>query len=195
MLVSALLLTLGATSVLGGSVIRLTYAVKGSHPVPKGWRALDRAPQDHKMELRIGLTQGEFKGLEKHLFEASNPKHSKYGNHLAADDVYKFIKPSHEASNAVHEWLYEHGVLAGDLEYTPAKDWVKINLPVSPVEDLLDTQYHTYVSEDGRTAVRTPNGLYRAICTSTFPPSNLQTPFLVLEHKPEWREKVGSLYG
>ncbi|KAK5095077.1 hypothetical protein LTR70_006049 [Exophiala xenobiotica] len=156
MLVSALLLALGATSVLGGPFIRSTYAVKGSHPVPKGWRALDRAPQDHKMELRIGLTQGDFKGLEKHLFEASNPKHNKYGNHLTADDVYKFIKPSHEASNAVHEWLYEHGVLPEDLEYTPAKDWIKINLPVSAVEDLLDTQYHTYVSEDGRTAVRTP---------------------------------------
>lgn len=68
---SALLtLALGATSVLGGPVLsRSTYAVKGSHPVPQGWRQASKAPSDHELELRIGLTQGDFKGLEKHLFE------------------------------------------------------------------------------------------------------------------------------
>ncbi|KAK5938961.1 hypothetical protein PMZ80_009154 [Knufia obscura] len=156
MLVTTLLLALGATSVLAGPVTRSTYAVKGSHPVPRGWRATERAPKDHKMELRIGLTQGDFKGLEKHLFEASNPRHTKYGNHLSADDVHHFIKPSEEASSAVHEWLYGNGILAEEIEYTPAKDWIKVNLPVSAVENLLETEYHTYVSEDGRTAVRTP---------------------------------------
>lgn len=156
MLVSTLLLALSVSAVLGGPITRSTYAVKGSHPVPRGWRALDRAPQDHKMELRIGLTQGDFKGLEKHLFEASTPTHSKYGHHLTAGDVHSFVKPSDEASSAVHEWLYENGILSEDIEYTPAKDWIKVNLPVSAVEDLLETQYHTYISEDGRTAVRTP---------------------------------------
>ena len=156
MRLSALLATFGGVSVLASPVARSTYSVKGSHPVPKGWRAFDRAPADHKVELRIGLTQGDFKGLEKHLFAASNPKHSKYGKHLSADDVHEFVKPSKEASDAVHEWLYENGISADEIEYTPAKDWIKVKMSVADVEDLLDTSYHTYISEDGRTAVRTP---------------------------------------
>lgn len=68
---SALLtLALGAASVLGGPIVsRSTYAVKGSHPVPRGWRQASKAPADHELEMRFGLTQGDFKGLEKHLFQ------------------------------------------------------------------------------------------------------------------------------
>lgn len=141
---------------LGKPVIRTNYVVKGSHPVPAGWQQQERAPADHKLELRIGLTQSDFKGLEKHLFEASNPRNSKYGQHLTADDVSNFVKPSSESTDAVHKWLFEHGISAEDLSYTPAKDWIKVYLPVEKVEELLDTTYHTYVSDDGRAAVRTP---------------------------------------
>lgn len=153
---SALLAAVGGASVLASPVARSTYSVKGSHPVPRGWRQLERAPTDHKMELRIGLTQGDFKGLEKHLYEASNPRHSKYGQHLSSEDVSRFVQPSKESSDAVHEWLMANGILADEMSYTPAKDWIKVMLPVDKVEELLDTTYHTYVSEDGRTAVRTP---------------------------------------
>lgn len=87
---------------------------------------------------------------------ASNPRHEKYGQHLSADEVHSFIQPSQDASDAVHAWLYENGVLAEEIQYTPAKDWIKVKMSVARVEDLLDTTYHTYTSEDGRTAVRTP---------------------------------------
>lgn len=87
---------------------------------------------------------------------ASNPKHSQYGKHLLADHVHDYIKPSQESSDAVHNWLYENGILAEDIGYSPAKDWIKVKMSVADVEGLLDTTYHTYKSDDGRTAVRTP---------------------------------------
>ena len=168
------LLTLG-TGVFAGPITSRSYAVKGSHPVPKGWRQMNRAPADHTMELRIGLTQSDFEGLEKHLMEASHPAHAKFGQHLTAEDVHDFIKPAQHASDAVHEWLYEHGILADEISYTPAKDWIKINLPVDKVEQLLETTYHTYISDDGRTAVRTsewslPQHLHDFV--STIQPTN-----------------------
>lgn len=149
-------LALGTSSLAGPIAARSNYAVKGSHPVPRGWRQLNRAPSDHKMEMRIGLTQGDFTSLEKHLLEASTPGHAKFGQHLSADEVHNFVKPSDEASQAVHDWLFEHGILAEDISYTPAKDWIKIEMSVEDAEKLLDTTYHTYISDDGRTAVRTP---------------------------------------
>lgn len=75
---------------------------------------------------------------------------------MSAEEVHNYIQPSQDASDAVHDWLYSNGILAEEIEYTPAKDWIKVKMTVAQVEELLDTTYHTYVSEDGRTAVRTP---------------------------------------
>lgn len=71
MLTSSLLaLALGTVSVLGGPIsTRSIYAIKGSHPVPEGWRQMQRAPASHMLELRIGLTQGNFAGLDDYLMK------------------------------------------------------------------------------------------------------------------------------
>lgn len=46
-----------------------TYAVKESHFVPRSWIRIGSAPSDHTINLRIGLTQGQFDELEKSLYE------------------------------------------------------------------------------------------------------------------------------
>ena len=66
------------------------------------------------------------------------------------------IKPSEDSLDLVHEWLLDHGIEASSLRYTPAKDWVKVRLSAAEVEQLLDTEYSTYVRDDGLSAVRTP---------------------------------------
>lgn len=86
----------------------------------------------------------------------SDPSHQRYGKHLTADEVHDLVKPAAETSDAVHEWLADNGILASDCSYTPAKDWIKVKLPVAKVEELLDTTYHSYINEDGVVAVRTP---------------------------------------
>lgn len=155
----ALLFALAASAAtIGASPIhaRSPYAVKGSHPVPAGWQKVARANTDQLMELRIGLTQGNFKELERQLYAASTPGHARFGKHMSADQVHELIKPSKAASDAVHEWLADNGIAQADCEYTQAKDWIKIKLPVGKVEELLDTTYHSYMNDDGLMAVRTP---------------------------------------
>jgi tripeptidyl-peptidase I len=105
----------------------------------------------------------------------SDPDHARYGQHLSAEEVHELIKPSHEASDAVHEWLREYGFDAADLSYSPAKDWISVKLPVSAVEDLLSTEYAVWEHEDGSTVIRTegyslPNYVHRHI--STIQPTN-----------------------
>lgn len=56
----------------------------------------------------------------------------------------------------MHEWLFDSGIEAEELRYSPAKDWIDITLPVDVVERLLDTEYNVYEHEDGTQLVRAP---------------------------------------
>ena len=169
-LVFAWLLPLLATA---ASVRRADYSVKSEHPVPAKWQQLDRAPADHRLDLRIGLKQSNFEALERELYEVSSPSHPKYGQHLSPEDVHSHVAPAETTLDQVLDWLSEHGV--NEVSFSPAKDWIKVNLPVSEVEHLLDTEYHTYVHESGHATVRTsawslPQYLHEHI--STIQPTN-----------------------
>ena len=48
---------------------RAPYAVKESHSAPRSWKKLARAPANHVIDLQIGVKQGNFRALEKHLYE------------------------------------------------------------------------------------------------------------------------------
>jgi tripeptidyl-peptidase-1 len=70
--------------------------------------------------------------------------------------VNDLVKPTDDALELVHEWLFDFGIEASDLSYSPAKDWIKVTLPVDEVETLLDTEYSIFENEDGGQIVRTP---------------------------------------
>lgn len=111
--------------------------------------------QDQLLKIRIGLKQGNFQALEKDLLEVSDPDHERYGKHLSSEEIHAHTAPSSEALDAVHQWLQGHGILADQLEYSAPKDWVLVSLPVSKVEQLLDTEYHEYEHTDGTQVIRT----------------------------------------
>lgn len=69
----------------------------------------------------------------------------------------ELVKPTDETLDLVNEWLQDSGIDSAELNYSPAKDWIKISLPISSVETLLDTTYSVYQHEDGEYIVRTPN--------------------------------------
>lgn len=61
---------LAAQLTLGSPIrARSPYAVKDSHFVPIKFTKLGPAPEEHVIELRIGVKQGDFDALEKHLYE------------------------------------------------------------------------------------------------------------------------------
>lgn len=67
------------------------------------------------------------------------------------------VQPSAETASQVLEWLQDNGVEESQLQYSNAKDWIKVALPVAAVERLLDTKYSIYEHEDGTNLVRTPD--------------------------------------
>lgn len=93
----------------------------------------------------------------------SDPAHARYGQHLSQAEVNDFVKPADETLIWVHEWLSENGIEESQLDYSPAKDWIKITLPVASVERLLDTKYSVFQHEDGEHLVRTPQWYVRVV--------------------------------
>ena len=86
----------------------------------------------------------------------SDPSHSRYGQHLSTEEVNELVTPSKHAQSLVHEWLIYENIDPTALEYSPAKDWIKISLPVGQLERLLETQYSVFEHEDGDRIIRAP---------------------------------------
>jgi len=90
------------------------------------------------------------------LSQVSDPFHHRYGQHLTKAEVDELVKPKDETLAQVHDWLCGSGITEDQLEYSHTKDWIKVTLPVSAVEELLDTQYSVFQHKDGSHVVRTP---------------------------------------
>ncbi|EIW76307.1 tripeptidyl peptidase A [Coniophora puteana RWD-64-598 SS2] len=123
---------------------------------PHGWTPVAAAPKDHVIDLKIALPQPNFGTLEKHLWEVSDPSHTRYGAHLSKEEVDELMSPHPESLSIVDEWLASHGFDESQLVRSPAKDWVTIRVPVVVAEEMLGTTYHIYEhSASGDSIVRT----------------------------------------
>ncbi|KAJ7784141.1 subtilisin-like protein [Mycena metata] len=118
--------------------------VKESVVPPATWTKFGAAPPDHMIKLRIALPQSNFRALEEHLYEISNPYHERYGAHLTKEEVEALVAPHPESVDSVTNWLSSHGIGEGDISRSPAGDWLIIEAPVSLIETMLDTKYHVW---------------------------------------------------
>ncbi|KAG9236157.1 putative Tripeptidyl-peptidase SED2 [Amylocarpus encephaloides] len=147
-------IAIGAQAVFATPIVaRSVYDVKEVHYAPRAWRNRGRAAPNHKIHLQLGLKQSNFAELDRHLYEVSDPDHSRYGQHLSVEEIHELVKPEEESLDLVHEWLILNGVR--DFKYSEAKDWVSIYVDVGTAESLLDTEYSVFQHDDGSTLVRT----------------------------------------
>ncbi|KAL0581860.1 hypothetical protein V5O48_000228 [Marasmius crinis-equi] len=123
---------------------------------PRNWVQQSRPSPDTQIELRFGLVQQNFSGLERRLYEVSDPTHEKYGQHLSKAEVEELIAPRPESVELVMEYLSSFGVDRGNVEMSSAGDWVFVSVPIGVAEGLLDTTYHVWRHvESGDQIVRT----------------------------------------
>jgi len=149
---------------------RSPYVVKETHFVPRGWVETGVPNPDHVLNIKIGLKNKKFAELEQHLYEISNPSHHRYGQHFSKEEVDNLVRPDESASALIDEWLKDNGIESSQCSYSSAKDWVSVSLPVSQVENMLDTKYSVYKHEDGTSMIRTtswslPEHLHEHIST------------------------------
>lgn len=156
MLVSNVLLAIGSIASVQAlpKNVRSNYAVKERHVVPRSWTRIGEAAKDETIHLQIGLKQQNEGKVEEHLMEISDPKHTRYGQHMTADEIRGIIQPSDKTQDLVKAWLEEHGITHG--VHSPSKDFIHVVLPLDKVEDLLQTEYSTYEHADGSQISRAP---------------------------------------
>ena len=85
---------------------------------------------------------------------------------MSLEEVKDLVKPANESLQIVHEWLLDHDIEPGNLQYSAAKDWVKVSLDAGKIESLLNTKYSVYKNEAGSHLVRTQNGRYQGTYTT-----------------------------
>jgi tripeptidyl-peptidase I len=108
-------------------------------PLPN-WIDLGPAPPLQHIWLRIALPQARFTELERQLYEMSDPKNARYGQHLLKEQVTEFVRPDRRSVEAVDAWLAEYGITGDDrVRRSVAGDWVTILVPVAVAESMLDT--------------------------------------------------------
>lgn len=167
----SLYLTFSLALVLGGLLhpsLAAPYAhsnannpkVKDAVVPPPNWIDLGPAPPLQHIWLRIALPQARFSELERQLYEISDPKNARYGQHLLKEQVTEFVRPDRRSVEAVDAWLAEYGITGDDrVRRSVAGDWVTILVPVAVAEEMLDTEFHLWKNvrdgEDGDLFVRT----------------------------------------
>lgn len=132
-------LLLAVSSSLAAPSKGCAYKIKEEIPAPRGWAKHANAPADHLISLRIGLPQENFRILEKHLYEVSDPAHARYGQHLSKEEVEALVAPHPDSLSAVNDWLAGFNFKEEELIRSPAKDWITIKVPVRMAEKMLDT--------------------------------------------------------
>jgi tripeptidyl-peptidase-1 len=114
--------------------------VKDAVVPPPNWIDLGPAPPLQYIWLRIALPQARFSELERQLYEISDPKNARYGQHLLKEQVTEFVRPDRRSVEAVDAWLAEYGITGDDrVRRSVAGDWVTILVPVAVAEEMLDT--------------------------------------------------------
>ncbi|KAJ6563914.1 family S53 protease-like protein [Mycena capillaripes] len=112
------------------------------------------APAAKDLTLRIALKPNNIAGLESALYAVSEPDSALYGQHLTAEEVAEFVKPTDETLSVVSEWLTEYGISSTPV--TPAGDIVQITIPVSQANELLSAEFSVFTHvESGKTSIRT----------------------------------------
>ncbi|KAJ7267196.1 family S53 protease [Mycena rebaudengoi] len=107
--------------------------------VPSGFVHSGSVPAGEEITLRIALTSTDMAGLEKTVYEISDPANAKYGQHLTPAEVAEFVKPTAEALAEVTEWLSDNGITATSA--SNAGDVLKITIPIS---ELLSTEFSSF---------------------------------------------------
>lgn len=133
------LVIVSGTLALSPLTVDYDYKVKERIAPPRGWQKISSAPADHIIHLRIGLPQSHFDELERHLYEVSDPFHSRYGQHLSKTEVEELVAPPRASLNLVNEWLGAFGLKEEDFVRSSAKDWVTVKVPINVAEQMLNT--------------------------------------------------------
>lgn len=104
--------------------------------------------------VSIGLTQQLLQVGEQFLLDVSDPTSANYGQHWTPEQVVDTFAPEEETINAVKAWLIDSGISEDRIELTLSRNFLRMNLTIAEVENLLKTEYGVFEhKENGKRAL------------------------------------------
>ncbi|KAJ7195123.1 family S53 protease [Mycena pura] len=136
---------------LSGTAMAVHGSIKA---VPKGFAQTGSVSTTQQITLRIALAHSDIAGLEKITYDVSDPASAQYGQHLTAEQVAEYVKPTDATLSAATAWLSGQGITAQSV--SPAGDMLQITVPMSTANALLATQFSEFTHiASGTKMVRT----------------------------------------
>ena len=69
----------------------------------------------------------------------SDPDHPRYGEHLSKEEVKELVSPHPVSVDTIQRWFIDHGFDKEELIVPPTRDGLKVVVPVSKAEQMLNT--------------------------------------------------------
>lgn len=113
------------------------------HGVPEGWSFSSKPSPNTPIKLRVALKQQNLDIFEQTLMQVSDPKHSRYGQHMQGHEVQALLQPTQKTTETVLEWLEDNEV----TDVSNEGDWVTFKTNVSNANALLGTEFGWYRNE------------------------------------------------
>jgi len=127
--------------------------LEGAITAPTDWTLHAEAPastDQTTVYMFLKHLPGVEQQLEQILLEVSDPRSSKYGQHLS-NEALRELMTSPQAADKLDKFLAEHGVAAENIEPTLVGDMVKVVLSVTQAEKMFQTTMQRYTRAFGST--------------------------------------------
>ncbi|EAW16248.1 S53 family peptidase [Aspergillus fischeri NRRL 181] len=115
--------------------------------LPRSWTEEKRLDKASILPMRIGLTQSNLDRGHDLLMEVSDPRSSRYGQHLSVEEVRNLFAPSQETVDHVRAWLESEGIAGDRISQSSNAQFLQFDASAAEVERLLGTEYYLYTHQ------------------------------------------------
>ncbi|GJJ11874.1 hypothetical protein Clacol_006112 [Clathrus columnatus] len=122
--------------------------------IPDQFIHTGKANPNTPLTFRIKLASHNLTGLEKRLYETSDPTNQQYGIHLTKEQVDDHVRPHPNVTTAFNRWMSQHGITPTAI--TKAGHELTIQVSVAQANKIFNASFLEYndTSSD-RTIIRT----------------------------------------
>jgi len=132
--------------------VRLESAVPVHDADGSSWVRGSTPPREHNvtMTVVVRIDDAQRNELERVFLEVSDPRHTRYGQHLSLEEVSRLLAVPEERVERVRSYFLSAG--AHEAVASPGGDIVSVKMPTEAVEDALRTTLHFFSHRERRHA-------------------------------------------
>jgi len=118
--------------------------------VPKGWKRMDAAPEEHPVDFIVALKQRNLDVLNAEFEAITDPKNPRWQEFKTIEEILAIVAPPAADHDAVLKWIQAHGA----TKVRSMGDAIEGSVPVVEAEKMFHTKFYTFQHQDGRKIVR-----------------------------------------